>query len=152
MVLGEQHDRTYSYRLSREHILALGLFDILSVPSRIEDQIWDSIEERDPPPETVALFGPIARREAAPDDDVDVLVVRPDVVRHENLAWCTQFGELERMVEERTGNRVHLVEVDQSELTRAVDTNQPLIESLRADARTVFGTELRVRLGSQGTR
>ncbi len=152
MVLGEQHDRTYSYRLSREHILALGLFDILSVPSRIEDQIWDSVEEWSPSPETVALFGPIARREAAPDDDVDVLVVRPDVVRHENLAWCTQLGELERMVEERTGNRVHLVEVDQSELTRAVDTNQPLIESLRADARTVFGTELRVRLGSQGTR
>jgi hypothetical protein len=56
------------------------------------------------------------------------------------------------MVQERTGNRVHLVEVDQSELTKTVDTNQPLIESLRADARTVFGTELRARIGRQGTR
>jgi predicted transcriptional regulator len=86
MVLNEQHGRTYSYRLNREHVLALGLFDILSAPSRIEDQIWDSVEEWDPPPETVALFGPVARREAAPDSDVDVLVVRPDVVRHDDLA------------------------------------------------------------------
>ena len=46
------------------------------------------------------------------------------------------------MVEERTGYRVHLVEVDQSEPAKAVDTNQPLIELLCADARTVFGTEL----------
>jgi predicted nucleotidyltransferase len=152
MVLKEQHGRTYSYRLNRDHVLALGLFDILSAPSRIEDKIWDSDEEWDPPPETVALFGPIACREAAPDSDIDVLVIRPDRVRYDDPAWRAQVGDLENMVEERTGNRVHLVEFDQSELVEAVRTKQPLIESLRLDVRTLFGEEIRARLGRQGPR
>ena len=52
-------------------------------------------------------------------------------------------------MEEESGIRIRLVEADQSEFTKAVDSNQPLIESLRADVRTVFGTELRARLGRQ---
>ncbi len=143
MVSKEQHGRTYSYRLNRDHVLALGLF---------EDQIWDSVEEWSPSPETVALFGPVARREVAPDSDIDVLVIRPDGVRCDDLAWRAQVGDLEGMVEERTGNRVHLVEFNRSEIAEAVDTNQPLIESLRVDARTLFGEELRARLGSRGPR
>src|SRR5680860_139781 len=118
--------------------------------SRIEAEIGESIEAWDPPPDTVALFGSAARREASAGSDVDLLVVRLDEVDYDDLAWRTQLGDLERMVEERSGNRVQLVEVDQSEFAQAVDTDQPLIESLRIEARTLIGDDVRVRLGRTG--
>ncbi len=146
----QQHGRTYSYRLNRDHVLVPGLLDILSAPSRFEDQIEESVEAWDSPPDIVALFGSVARREATPSSDVDLLVVRQDGVDCDDLVWRTQLGDLERTVEERSGNRVQLVEIGQTELAEAVDTDQPLIESLRLDARTLFGEDVRARLGKQG--
>jgi predicted nucleotidyltransferase len=150
VVLVDRYGRTYSYRLNRDHVLALGLLDILSAPSRIEAEIGESIEAWDPPPDTVALFGSVARREASAGSDVDLLVIRLDEVDYDDPAWRAQLGDLERMVEERSGNRVQLVEVDQSEFAQAVDTDQPLIESLRIEARTLVGDDVRVRLGRKG--
>lgn len=148
----QQHGRTYSYRLNRDHVLVPGLLDILSAPSRFEDQIEESVEAWDSPPDIVALFGSVARREATPSSDVDLLVVRQDGVDSDDLVWRTQLGDLERTVEERSGNRVQLVEIGQTELAEAVDTDQPLIESLRLDARTLFGEDVRARLGKQRVR
>jgi predicted nucleotidyltransferase len=146
LALVEQHGRTYSYRLNRDHALAPGLVDILSAPSRIEDEIRKFVEAWEPPPDTVALFGSAARREAAPESDVDLLVIRSDEVSPDDGAWRTQIGDLERMIEELSGNRVQLVEIDRSDLAEAMDTDQPLIESLRNEARTLLGDDLRVRL------
>lgn len=152
IVLAEQHGRTYSYRLNRDHAVAPGLLDILSTPSRIEDEIREFVERWEAPPDTVALFGSAARREATPESDVDLLVVRPDEIGPDDVVWRTKLGDLERMIEERSGNRVQLVEIDRSAFAEAVDTDQPLIGSLRSEARTLWGEDLRVQFGKGETR
>jgi len=55
-------------------------------------------------------------------------------------------------VEERSGNRVHLLQVSQCESAEAVESGQPLIGSLRSDARTLAGEDLRLRLGGDKRR
>lgn len=149
IVSAEQHGSTYSYRLNRAHVLAPGLLNILSAPSRIEDEIKEFVEGWEFPPETLALFGSAARREATPESDVDIFVVRPDEVDSDDAAWRAQIGDLERMVEERSGNRVQLFEIDCSALAEAVDTDQPLIESLRTESRVLVGEDLRLRLATE---
>jgi len=149
VVLVEQHGRTYSYRLNRTHALAPGLFDILSAPSRIEDEIRDLVETWEFPPDTVAIFGSAARREATPESDIDLLVVRPDEVDSDDTGWRAGIGDMERMIEQRSGNHVHVVEVDRLELAEAVDTDQPLIGSLRFEARTLLGEDLRIQLAGE---
>lgn len=152
IVLVEQHGRTYSYRLNRDHILASGLLDILSAPSRIENEIRELVRAWDLPPDTVALFGSAARRQAVRQSDVDLLVVRPDDIDLENDVWRGQLGDLVVIIEERCGNRVQLVEVSRSEIADAIETGEPLIESLRREARTLVGEDLRAFLSEGGRR
>jgi len=149
IVSAEQHGSTYSYRLNRAHVLAPGLLNILSAPSRIEDEIKEFVEGWEFPPDTLALFGSAARREATPESDVDIFVVCPDEVDSDDAAWRAQIGDLERMVEERSGNRAQLFEIDRSALAEAVDTDQPLIESLRTESRVLVGEDLRLRLATE---
>jgi len=143
VVLVEQHGRTYSYRLNRDHVLASGLLDMLSAPSRIENEIRELVQTWDLPPNTVALFGSAARREAVRESDVDLLVVRPDEVDPDDDAWRVHLGDLVHLVEERSGNRAQLVELSRSELADAVESREPLIGSLRLEARTLMGVDLR---------
>lgn len=143
VVLVEQHGRTYSYRLNRDHVLASGLLDMLSAPSRIENEIRELVQTWDLPPNTVALFGSAARREAVRESDVDLLVVRPDEVDPDDDAWRVQLGDLVHLVEERSGNRAQLVELSRSELADAVESSEPLIGSLRLEVRTLMGVDLR---------
>ncbi|MCL1693699.1 MAG: nucleotidyltransferase domain-containing protein [Actinomycetia bacterium] len=152
IVLVEQHGRTYSYRLNRSHVLAPGLLDILSAPSRIENEIRELVRAWDLPPDTVALFGSAARREAVRQSDVDLLVVRPDGIDLENDVWRGQLGDLALIIEERSGNRVQLVEITRAELADAIESNEPLIESLRREARALVGEDLRERLAGDERR
>lgn len=144
----EQHGRTYSYRLNRDHALAPSLLDIFSAPSRIEDEVGELVRAWNQPADTVALFGSAARREAVRGSDVDVLVVRLDEVDSDDGLWQTQLAGLVDLVEERSGNRVQFIEITQSELAEAIRSGQPLIGSLRGDARTLVGEDLRLRLAA----
>ncbi len=142
----EQHGRTFSYRFNRDHALAAGLLDVFSAPSRIEHEVGDLVGAWDVPPDTVAIFGSAARREATRESDVDLLVIRLDDVDPHDDVWRAQLAGLVDFVEGRSGNRVQLLEISQSELAEAVESGQPLIGSLRSDARTLAGEDLRLGL------
>ena len=126
--------------------------DILSAPSWIENGIRELVREWDVPPDTVALFGSAARRQAVRQSDVDLLVVRPDAIDLENDVWRGQLGDLVVIIEELCGNRVHLVEISRSELTDTIEAGEPLIESLQREARTLVGEDLRAFLSGGGRR
>jgi hypothetical protein len=74
---------------------------------------------------------------------VDLLVVRSDGIDQEDPRWRDDVAELAHRVEILTGNPVQLVELSQEELRVAVATGQPLVGSLRAEARTLFGIDVR---------
>ncbi len=146
VVVSDIHGRTYTFRLNRDHVLVPGLLAIISAPSTIQAAIAEDLEMWDPSPEFVAVFGSAARRTATRDSDIDLLVVRRDSVDVDNEVWRNQIGDLVRIVEVRTGNRVQLVELAHMELVEGIDTDQPLIRSLRRDGRTLYGGDLSARL------
>lgn len=146
----DQHGRTFSYLLNRDHIVADGLLRILDAASLVEEEITRAAATWSPSARTVALFGSAARRGASADSDIDVLVIRLDEVRDDDPPWTEQVGELARRLEQITGNRVQLVELSESELEEAVRSAQPLVHSLRHGAQTLFGDDLRTLITLPG--
>jgi len=148
LVLADQHGRTNTYVLNRDHVLAGGLLEILSAATRIEEAITNAVAAWDPAARTVSLFGSAALRRASADSDLDLLIIRDDQVREDDVLWTNQVGDLVRSLERLTGNRVQRVELSESELHEAVQTDQALIASLRENARTLAGDDLQKLLGS----
>jgi predicted nucleotidyltransferase len=142
LVLVEQHGRTYSYRLNRDHVVADAILDALGAAERIEEEITHTIEGWELPPISVAIFGSAARREGEPTSDVDLLVVRPDNVSEDDLAWAYQTANLAEQIELLTGNPAQLLDLTLSELLEARRSSEPLVASLRIDARTLAGSDL----------
>ena len=149
LVQAEQHGRTYSYRLNRDHVVARAVLDALGAAQRVEQEISHTIESWEVPPISVAIFGSAARREGEATSDVDLLVVRGDNVSDDDLGWAFQTAKLAEQVELLTGNRAQLIDLTLDELLQARQANEPLIDSLRVDARTLAGADLQELLAGE---
>jgi predicted nucleotidyltransferase len=139
----EQHGHANSFRLNRDHLLAGGILEILTSSSRAADVIRAEVSSWASPPVSVCLFGSAARGHAEPRSDVDLLVVRSDGIDQEDPRWRDAVAALAHRVEILTGNPAQVVELNEEELRTATATGQPLVGSLRAEARTVFGVDVR---------
>lgn len=143
LVSMSQHGRTYTYALNRDHTMAGAIQDLLEAPNAVYALIETAASTWRIPPVSIAIFGSAARREASADSDVDLLVVRAETVADDDPAWSGPLGSLARQVERSTGNRTHLVELSEPELRNAVHRDEPLIGSLRTEARTILGKDIR---------
>lgn len=141
VVLMQQHGRTFTYELNREHVLADSLLAIIAAPEAAASMISGLVAAWPIPPVLVALFGSVARRTATADSDVDLLVVRCDNIPEDDTTWSNQIGSLARRIERLTGNRVQILDVSRAEFLRSIETNEPLIESLLTESRTLFGED-----------
>lgn len=89
-----------------------------------------------PPASALVVFGSFARRDGGPTSDVDLLLVRPDVVEEHDGRWRRQRYDLAGQAERWTGNRAQIVELSVAELARAVDLEEEIVTSLRTDGRS----------------
>ena len=93
---------------------------------------------------TVAVFGSVARGEAAAGSDLDVVIVFPpglDETLVEDLA-----DQIARNGHTWTGNLTNPMVLDADRLQEMVDLGDPLVQSWIQDALTVHGPDLRHRL------
>lgn len=142
----EQHGRVHSYRLNRDHVLTPAVEALVSAGDEVEARLRTALEDWDPAPHAVVVFGSFARRDGSAGSDVDVLVVRPDRVEEDSPGWAEQRYELARHLERWTGNTVQVVEVSAAELDEAAERDDPLVRSLRRDGRVLVGSGLRALL------
>jgi predicted nucleotidyltransferase len=139
----EQHGRTYSYRLNRDHVLAPAVEALASAGDDVEARLRAAVGEWKPRPRAVILFGSFARRDGDPGSDIDVCLVRPDDVPEDGPAWAAQRYNLARQLERWTGNTAQMVELSVGELEKAVRRNDPLVSSLRREGRALIGPNVR---------
>jgi predicted nucleotidyltransferase len=134
------------YSLNRDHVLWEPIEAILATPARAEKRIAEVLTRAlGDHAGGISLYGSFARGEGGPDSDIDILVVWNEDT-DEALATEILDGAAQQ-IRRVTGNRAQLLAVTQSELDRLVATNDPLVESLRRDARQLTtGIPIRNRL------
>lgn len=138
----EQHGNTLSYRCNRAHVLSAAVELLANATDRAEQRMTDEVGGWDPPAHSLAVFGSFARRDGGPTSDLDLLLVRPDLLDEQEERWRHQRYALARNVERWTGNRAQILEFSAAELRGAVDRNEDLVASLRKDARLLAGGPL----------
>lgn len=90
-------------------------------------------------PETVSVFGSVARRESGSDSDLDLLIV-----------WRSAPGPasddaqhaLSLKITAMTGNPVQLYVITMQQLAEHVRQEEPIVDEWRTEARPLVGTRI----------
>lgn len=96
----------------------------------------------DPVPASVIVFGSFARGEADESSDLDVLFVRPPDVGEDDQRWAAAVEGWRTAVRRLTGNRVQILEVDHSDISRRLRSTKPLWVDVMRDGITVYGAPI----------
>ncbi len=94
------------------------------------------------PPESVIVFGSFARSEAVGDSDIDVVVVRPDLIDEDDDEWATALEAWRDEARAITGNPVEVVEVSLREASSTVRGRTEFWRNIRRDGVSVYGLSL----------
>lgn len=131
---GLQHSE---YRANRDHVLWPAIQTCLDAQSQLASRIAAFVARRVPGAISTAVFGSVARGDATATSDVDIILVTEAGGVDE---LTVELGDLVRTW---TGNDCGVLDFSREQLQTAVRERDPIVDSLRADARTVFGTDLR---------
>lgn len=134
------------FRLVPEHVASRAILDLARSVDAVIDEVGRLAGSLPVAPSSVILFGSFARREARTDSDIDVAVVRPELVDEDDEPWATSIEQWRNDVGRLTGNPVELLEVSAAEAVAALRSDSPLWMEIRREGRVVSGaglTELR---------
>lgn len=138
------------FRLIPEHVAARALLVIANPTGAVLDEIRRLTGALPRPPLSVIVFGSFARREAGPDSDIDLIVVRPTEIDEDDEAWAESIEGWRGDVRQLTGNPVDVLEVSEVETVTRLVGRSPLWANIRRDGRVVYGLDLhalRIPLG-----
>lgn len=130
------------FRLVPEHVAARALLALARSTDTVLDELGRLTGALPCPPVSVIVFGSFARREAGPDSDIDLVVVRPIDIDEDNDAWAESLEGLRRDVRRLTGNPVEVLEVSDDEAASRLAGRSQLWADVRRDGRVVHGLEL----------
>jgi hypothetical protein len=135
------------YRLNRDHVAASWIEGLAGLPAQVLQRLRDAISGWGQPPELVVLFGSVARGEATPESDLDLLVVRPADCEPDEPVWQEQLAKLQAHASAWTGNDARVLEFGEQELTDG-EPQQVLTDAAR-DGIELYGTLRLLRRGSR---
>ena len=143
LVLSQPAGRSRLVTLNRDH-LAVGAIDAMAAMraeffdrARAMVASWPT-----PRPESVVVFGSVARGDADSASDVDVLIVRPERVSPDEPGWIDRSAGLAASMTLWTGNRCDLVEYTAHELRKPTRARSAFVKAIVADGVTVYGKPL----------
>lgn len=126
------------YRLNRDHLAAPCVEDLSSLRAQLIARLREAAAGWNPRPHSSFLFGSVARGEASPGSDLDLLVIRAEGTPEEEPAWRDQLAALERDATSWTGNDARILEYGESELLDAAV--RPLILQVLAEGIELYGS------------
>ena len=144
IVTAEPAGRAILYRLNAAHLATPYLRALVNLRRELLGRLRSEFEGWDPQPLAAYIFGSTARRNSADDSDVDLCVVRSQVVDADAPAWRDQVDRLARMVTAWTGNEARVVEFSEEEV-RSAAGHDPLLASIRAEGIQLAGDESLLR-------
>lgn len=136
-----------AYTLNRGHVLWGPIEEILATRAVVQSAVEEAVREVTAGVVvSAAIYGSMARGEAGPESDVDVLVVWEEATAVDQRDAVLEA--LDERVRRLTGNRVQVLAVTGAELARLVEHDDPLVASIRRDGQTVTGVEIRTLLAA----
>ncbi len=150
VVLRRRVGRANLYTFNREHLAAPYIEGLVSLRGQLFDGLRNAISSWNPAPHSVLVFGSVARGQAGPSSDLDLLVVRPLAVSAEADKWRGQLAHLEDLGTAWTGNDTRILEYDEGELEDVAVRR--VIEQALADGIELYGSQCALRrlLGKAG--
>ena len=136
--------RSRLYELNREHVAAEAVAMLAGIRGQLIDKLRKTVEDWQRPAAAVVLFGSVANRTASEDSDLDLLVVRPQVVEPDDDVWQEQLERLSRDATAWTGNDARILELDESEVLS--DPPPVVLEALAEGVDVMQGRELLRRI------
>lgn len=145
----------HQYRLNTEHVAcpALDLTLTAFEPYRLlRERLAQVVTEHFPDSGaegsvSLAIYGSVARHEASPSSDVDLLLVLADEIDRDAPAVLDLVESLHRLVPRWTGNAAHVFMVGRAEILASARDGDPVARSWDTDADTVTGTDVRGLMG-----
>jgi hypothetical protein len=135
------------YQLNRDHVAASWIEGLASLPAQVLDRLRDAINGWEQRPVLVMLFGSVARGEATPESDLDLLVVRPADCDPDQPVWQQQISTLQAHASAWTGNDTRVLEFGAQELTAGEP--QPVLAEAARDGIELYGTPRLLHRGSR---
>lgn len=116
VVVSRRAGRANLYKLNRAHLAASHIEGLASLRDQLLDRARGMIAAWSIPPHSALVFGSVARGDAGPLSDLDLLVVRPSKVGEGVDRWRDQLISLEKQATDWTGNEARIIEYGEDEL------------------------------------
>lgn len=133
------------YRLNRNHLLWSPIRTLLQIPTAVIEQLAELTVEHLRDDDTLILYGSVARQQAGRESDVDLLLVWAPAERDPALR-AEIIGGLASTVEELTGNRAEIADLDREQLHHLAAAQDPFLTEVRQDGITLHGPGLHALL------
>ena len=127
------------FLLVRDHVAARAILALADVRPNMLGQMGEAATTISPAPSSVIVFGSFARGEADAESDIDVVVVRPDLVDEDDAGWSDSLEAWRRHIRVLAGNDVELIEAAASEASRKLRGRAELWRQIKQDGIVVFG-------------
>lgn len=130
------------YRVNTDHLAMPALQALLRPEEQLRSRLVEQVASWLPPPESVLLFGSVARGQATVTSDVDVLVVRPDALEPDAALWQSQVAELSYHIGRWTGRPASVIEMSRLEAREGFASREPFLIEADRDGWLIAGHSL----------
>jgi predicted nucleotidyltransferase len=139
-----------AYSVNRQHVLWPLIEQVLAVRSLTETRIAAILDEALGDHVTAtAVFGSYARGDAGRQSDIDIVVVVETIEAADGLVAA--LDDVAESIRQLTGNEAQLLPLARQELSALIARDDPLVASLRRDARPLTGVPITTLLEGSKT-
>jgi predicted nucleotidyltransferase len=142
LVVAEHAPPALVYRANTDHLAMPALLALLRLEEQLRVRIVEQVTGWQQGPESVVVFGSLARGQATTTSDVDVLVVRPDAVEPDESIWQRQLAELSEQVLRWTGRRASVIEMSAREAGEGLAAREPFLVEADREGWLIAGRAL----------
>jgi predicted nucleotidyltransferase len=139
IVVGQRSGQAVRYELNRHHLATPYIVGLAGLRDELLTRLTRRIEAWESPCLYSALFGSAARNDMLLDSDIDLFIVRFDVIDPDDTRWLGQIDLLEADAARWTGNDVRTLHYSEAELRTGLHAGDRVLRDVREEGIRLTG-------------